>query len=538
MKKILLILTLAVSVFANAQQLPFGSMYYANMLSLNPAYTGFNPETEVFLSHRSQFVGFQNSPQTNFLSAAGNMSEKVGIGLTAYSDQTALFRKTNIMANYAYSLKFGADQFLHFGLGAGVNSVGLDLSNGNTVDVNDPIFGTLAQNRMGFNADFGLLYQFQKLEVGFSVPQLFNNTTIFYLENDQKYTYRNTTHFRGSAKYDFFFGKESLMKVYPMLMMRYVKGAPVQYDLSAVFDHKNWGWLGVTYHSDFAIAASVGVRYKNLGFGYAHDFIVGPLRRLGKFSSEFVLSYRFEDKNKAKKSNSPFEKNEEASAKEEKSAAPTDDELAKLRAEVEKLRREKAAMQDSLNRSSQIEGEEKMLKEEEKTVKENANNPTTKPVKEEMEPAVPLTKKEARQKKRADRKAKRKGLVQEEETEAIIEEEKQAEVKTPEEAKPTETKIDKDQLVFESKENFVTEAGETPEEGFYIILGAFANPANTKRFVSILEEYEFENIQVIRNKEKGLDEVCVYYSSQIGDSRKILLQYREEGRKSWILNLK
>lgn len=532
MKKLLILLIFGLSLQAFAQQLPFGSLYYTNMLSLNPAYTGFNPETEIFLSHRSQFVGFQNSPQTNFLSATGNMSEKVGIGLTAYADNTALFRKSSIMANYAYSLKFAEKQFLHFGLGAGINSVGLDMSNAQTADINDPIFGTVAQNKMGFNADFGLLYQMNALEIGFSVPQIFNNATVFYLQNDQKYTYRNTTHFRGSAKYDFFFGKESIMKVYPMLMMRYVQGAPVQYDLSAVFDHRKWGWVGVTYHSDFAIAASAGIRYKNLGFGYAHDFILGPLRRLGKFSSEFVLSYRFEDKQKADKRDWSIDK-EKNESEAKKNEAPTDEELNKLRAEVEKLRREKAAMEDSLQRSNQLKGEEQLLQTEEK----RTSPQDTMVPQEKTQPEVPLTKKQARKKKRAERRAKRKGIVLEEEGENTIVETVKP-VEKPVEEKPILTKIDKEQLVFQPKENYETEAGETPDEGFYIILGAFADPKNTKRFVSILEEYEFENIQVIRNKEKNLDEVCVYFSGNIGETRKVLLEYRAEGRKSWILNLK
>lgn len=535
MKRIIFLLVLGISLSASAQQLPFGSMYYANMLSLNPAYTGFNPETEIYLSHRSQFVGFQNSPQTNFLSATGNMSEKVGIGLTAYADNTALFRKSSIMANYAYSLKFSDDQFLHFGVGAGINSVGLDMSNGQTADINDPIFGTVAQNRMGFNADFGMLYQFKELEVGVSVPQIFNNTTVFYLQNDQKYTYRNTTHFRGSAKYDFYLDKESILKVYPMVMMRYVQGAPIQYDLSAVLDHKTWGWFGVTYHSDFAVAASAGVRYKNLGFGYAHDFILGPLRRLGKFSSEFVLSYRFDDSAEARKKKITEDQKDNLEKEEAKNDGPTNEELDKLRSEVERFRKEKAAYQDSLKRSTQLEGEKEVIANEEQNAKQNVVQKTTSsPI---VEDEVPLTKKEARKKRKAERKAKRKGIVPEEEITAVEEESKPLE-KTKETTQPTVTKIEKDQLVFQSKENYLNEKGETPEEGFYIILGAFANPNNTKRFVSILEEYEFENIQVIRNKEKGLDEVCVYFSSEIGDSRKVLLEFRAEGRKSWILNLK
>jgi len=87
--------------------------------------------------------------------------------------------------------------------------------------------------------------------------------------------------------------KEKEMTAYPLIMVRGAAGAPIQYDINGVFDWKKYGWVGVTYHSTYAVAASIGLRYKGLSVGYSYDFGIGKVKTYTGSTSEFLLSYTF-----------------------------------------------------------------------------------------------------------------------------------------------------------------------------------------------------------------------------------------------------
>jgi len=135
--------------------------------------------------------------------------------------------------------------------------------------------------------------------------------------------------------------KEKEITAYPLIMVKGAAGAPVQYDVNAVLDWKKYGWIGVTYHSNYAIAASIGLRYKNLAIGYAYDFGISNIKSYTGSSSEFLLRYTFGNN----KQETPVAQIEPTDSLTEnllkKLMAKTDTsqaELDRLKAEVEKLK--------------------------------------------------------------------------------------------------------------------------------------------------------------------------------------------------------
>jgi hypothetical protein len=124
------------------------------------------------------------------------------------------------------------------------------------------------------------------------------------------------------------------------------KGQPFQYDVNAVLDWKKMGWVGVTYHSDYAVAASIGVRYKNLAVGYAYDFGISSVSKYTGASSEFLLSYTFGGGNRrsmdepliATKSESKDSVNDMMFAKLKTQADSNAAQLDRLKAELTKLK--------------------------------------------------------------------------------------------------------------------------------------------------------------------------------------------------------
>jgi type IX secretion system PorP/SprF family membrane protein len=278
---------------AMAQQVPFSSQYYTNFFVTNPAFTGTKENTNAFITHRSQWTGVTGGPQTTYLTIDGPIQAKnIGLGLKVYSDVTDITSRLGAFANYSYKLKINDDNNLFFGLGLGVLNNRIDFSKAVVRDGDDPLMYSTAQAKTVFSADFGLGYTWKKLEVGFAMPQFIGNK-IKYTDNQGTTSYNLARHYQGSVKYVFDVVKDKGMTAYPLIMVRGSEGSTVQYDINAVFDWQKLGWIGVTYHSNYAVAASIGLRYKSISAGFAYDFNIGKVKNYMGTSSELLLSYTF-----------------------------------------------------------------------------------------------------------------------------------------------------------------------------------------------------------------------------------------------------
>jgi type IX secretion system PorP/SprF family membrane protein len=321
---------LLITASAFAQQLPFSSQYYTNMFVTNPAFTGTTDEhTRAFITHRSQWIGVAGGPQTSYLTIDGPIEAKnIGLGLKLYSDVTDITARMGAFANYSYKLKINDDMNLLVGLAAGVLNNRIDFSRAVVRDSDDPFMLTGNQSKTVFSADFGLGYTWKKLEVGFAVPQVIGNK-IKYKNNLGENAYYNLSRsYQGSVKYVFDVVKDKEITAYPLIFVSGTKGAPLQYDVNAVLDWKKMGWVGVTYHSNYAVAASIGLRYKNLSVGYAYDFGIGTVKKYTGSTSEFLLSYTFGGGGNSRP-------DEPVITKTETKDTMTDQMLAKLKAQVD-----------------------------------------------------------------------------------------------------------------------------------------------------------------------------------------------------------
>ena len=281
----------------NAQQTPLSSQYYANQFVTNPSLTGAKGNTNAFLTHRSQWVGIEGAPQTSYFTVDGSLMQgKVGLGLVMFSDVTGILNRSGFNANYAYNVQINSENSLRFGISAGVLNNKLDFTKAIVLDNSDPLLSSQEQVRTSVNADIGLTYIWNSLEVGFAAPQVLGNTVNFQNNLDFGGVYNVARHYYGSLKYTFDVSSSRGITAYPLVMIRNVQGAPLQYDINAVVDWNQYGWLGFTYHSNYATALSAGVRFKGLNIGYAHNFVTNSIQNYTGRTSEFLLGYTFENK--------------------------------------------------------------------------------------------------------------------------------------------------------------------------------------------------------------------------------------------------
>ncbi|MFL5764008.1 MAG: PorP/SprF family type IX secretion system membrane protein [Bacteroidia bacterium] len=338
-----IIITSALTILttaAFAQQVPFSSQYYADPFVMNPALTGKHEGTNAFLMHRSQWTGIAGAPQTSYLTLDGPIEAKnIGLGLNLYSDQTDILSRVGGFVNYSYKLKINDENNLYIGLAAGVINNKIDFSKAVVRDGQDPFLFTESQSKTAFSADFGLAYTWKALEVGVCAPQIIGNTIHYKKTDEENSYYKLARHYQGSVKYTFDVVKEKEITVYPLVAVRYATGSIFQYDVNVVGDWKKYGWLGVTYHSNYAVAISGGVRYKSLAVGYAYDLGIGKVKKYTGSTSEFLLSYTFGGGQKS-----------DDVAKDEPKDAVVDDMIAKLKAKSDSTDAEMARMKAELDK--------------------------------------------------------------------------------------------------------------------------------------------------------------------------------------------
>lgn len=332
------------TVSAFAQQLPYSSQYYTNMFVVNPAFTGTKDQTNAFITHRSQWIGIAGGPQTSYLTIDGPIEAKnIGLGLKLYSDVTDITSRMGAFANYSYKLKINDDNNLFIGLAAGILNNRIDFSKAVVRDTDDPFLFSEPQQKTVFSADFGLGYTFKKLEVGFAMPQIIGNKIKYKTNSGDNSYYNMERYYVGSVKYVFDVVKDKEITAYPLIAVRGAKGSPFQYDVNVVLDWKKMGWVGVTYHSNDAVAASLGVRYKNLSVGFAYDFGINKIKAYTGSTCEFLLSYTFGKRESA----APVE---DLSAKTPVNDTLTDKAISKLKEETDSNRVQLERLKAELNK--------------------------------------------------------------------------------------------------------------------------------------------------------------------------------------------
>lgn len=113
---------------------PQYTQFYANQPLLNPAFTGAALGPRVSMNYRAQWVAIPGS----FRQFAFTYDQPVyfgqslnGIGITLHNDRAGEgnLSKTQAILNYSFAIQFGRrghEQYLRFGLGAGIEQASID----------------------------------------------------------------------------------------------------------------------------------------------------------------------------------------------------------------------------------------------------------------------------------------------------------------------------------------------------------------------------------------------------------------------------
>lgn len=300
MKKIFLFLIVTCCInSAIAQQLPQYSNYMINDYAMNPAIGGSNPYFEGKSNNRYQWIGITDAPRTYILSVNGpTKSLKMGLGGLLFTDIVGPTRRTGLYLSYAYHLKVNDKIKLSMGLSGGILQFVVD---GSKITLRDPSDAVLTNNLQSvIIPDFGAgVYVYstdKKWYAGASVPQIMQNKIKFFDSSTSSLS-KLATHFYITGGYKFTINDD--FKIEPSTCIKYVKPAPLQFDLGIRAIYKEKLWLGGAFRYLDAISAMVGyTMQENVTFAYSYDFTTTAIKKYSTGTHELMIGIKFHNSDK------------------------------------------------------------------------------------------------------------------------------------------------------------------------------------------------------------------------------------------------
>tara|TARA_B100001758_G_scaffold246210_1_gene260763 strand:+ start:199 stop:1104 length:906 start_codon:yes stop_codon:yes gene_type:complete len=294
-KLIFLFITIMISSFSKAQQLPHLTQYMINNYAINPAVSGMYDYYQIKTSIRNQWVGINDAPRTTILSIYGKKNTKVALGGSVFSDVTGPTSRTGGDFSYSYSFSITPVIDLSLALSAGFTQFKIIKSSISVEDQLDPLMLGGDVVRTLPDATFGLNLYTDSWYFGLSIPQLLSSE--LNLMDDNFARIYDTTSINGKLSSHIYllaaykYKLNTNITFEPNLFYKYVNGVKGQLDLGIKTEYKEllWGGLNYNFNNDLsALSALLGFNINekfNIGYSYgipsseynsgSHEFMLG-----------------------------------------------------------------------------------------------------------------------------------------------------------------------------------------------------------------------------------------------------------------------
>ena len=293
---VLIVLFVAFSFSARAQQDAMHTQYIMNKLMINPAYAGYKETPTVTAVHRSQWVGFKGAPMTDIISIDAPLKkDELAVGSILSFDKLGPQSTLGANLSMAYRMRLTNRAVLSFGAAATVELYQAKLTElaltSDYYGQQDDDFMYNVRNLVLPNAGFGVYYYKKTHFIGLSVPKLLRNklvnktSDLYNLLNGRQ---EPTAYFCAGQ----IFKVNRELKLQPNVLAKGQWGAPLSVGAhinAIIFDQFNVG--AFFYYQE---AAGMMFQWQidpQLKFGYSMDLPVNQLIRAGIGSHEIAVTY-------------------------------------------------------------------------------------------------------------------------------------------------------------------------------------------------------------------------------------------------------
>lgn len=284
----LLLLGILTAPQALAQQDPQYTQYRYNLSIINPAYAGARGSLSVQALYRRQWSGFEGAPETFTFSAHAPMGERIGLGISAIKDALGPVEETNVYGDFSYTLQLSREQFLSFGLKAGMSFHSVGLTSLELQDETDPFFSQDISNNY-INIGAGAYTYTESYFIGFSIPNLLN--AVHLDANGLKYG-NEVNHFFLTAGYLFDVGRNADIVLRPSALLKGAFTAPLSFDVNFNVLFHHFVEAGISYRLNDSFSGLIGFQVTpQLRIGYAYDNLVSELQLASGASHEIMVVF-------------------------------------------------------------------------------------------------------------------------------------------------------------------------------------------------------------------------------------------------------
>jgi type IX secretion system PorP/SprF family membrane protein len=299
-----------------AQQVPMYSQYIMNGFLINPSFAGRDGYTTVNLTVREQWVGLAGAPSTyaasfqtrilknSFISKSTAVRKKivkptkggkVGLGGYLFNDNNGIMHRTGISLAYAYHIPMGRTggipNDLSFGLAMTAYQFAVNTTGAILNSQDDPLLNSYDRSVFIPDFNFGASFTTSRYYVGFAMTNLLRGSLVIADTSKNKSTQLGNFYLTGGVKFpltpDWTFEPSAFIKASDMFFKS------VQMDLTARMYYREDYWAGISYRTNDALIAMLGLKYDRFYFAYAFDFTLTDIRKQSYGSHELSLAVKF-----------------------------------------------------------------------------------------------------------------------------------------------------------------------------------------------------------------------------------------------------
>ncbi len=327
MKEIITFCLVVACMQVRAQQKPHYTQYILNQYIINPALTGIENYTDIKVSHRHQWAGINGAPVTTYLTAHTSLGKKDyrttatsfevpgenprgqrywedytaaephhGIGLQIINDKTGPLGQFSAYATYAYHIGLSPRTNLAAGFGAGFSRVSLQTDKLQfAVPVDPAVYSSGTINQFKPDLTAGLYLYSADYFVGVSAQQIIPQKIDFVDNTVKEKGGRLVPHVFFTTGYRFLLDED--FNVIPSVMVKYMSPMPLQVDVNAKLQYRDFLWLGASYRVKYGFAGMVGMNISNtVQVGYSYDYSTTALNNYSHGTHEFLIGFTIGNK--------------------------------------------------------------------------------------------------------------------------------------------------------------------------------------------------------------------------------------------------
>jgi type IX secretion system PorP/SprF family membrane protein len=272
-----------------AQQDPMYNQYLFNSYTINAAESGARNYSTASILYRWQWIGMEGAPNTASVGLETIIGKGWGVGFNFIDDRIGPTTNQTINLSGAYHLNLSHELTMSVGLNFVGNMQKLNLANlQNISDPNDPLFSANFSSGFNPNAGGGILLYTERTFVGASLPRFV----------EYKITNSNTISL-DQLRHVFIYGGHVFdispqVQLKPSTLIKFVEGAPLQFDVNAVVSLSNIIDVGASYRSGDGMGLLLGMTiWDRFVLNYSYEIPFTKIRYASIQTHEVGIRYKF-----------------------------------------------------------------------------------------------------------------------------------------------------------------------------------------------------------------------------------------------------